>query len=59
MDLDRLIEQKIQKSRLYGVTKPAIIKEILKIPEEIDLKKLDKKIDGFYDTFYIKKTWAK
>lgn len=59
MDLDRLIEQKIQASRLYGVTKPAIIKEILKIPEEIDLKKLDKKIDGFYDTFYIKKTWAK
>lgn len=47
MDLDRLIEQKIRESRLYGVTKPMIIKEILKIPNEIDIKKLDKKIDDF------------
>lgn len=59
MSLDKLIEQKIQESRLYGVTKPSIIKEILKIPDEIDLKKLDEKIDNFYDTFYIKKTWVK
>lgn len=59
MDLDKLIEQKIKDSRLYGVTKPMIIKEILKIPNEIDIKKLDKKIDDFYDTFYIEKNWAK
>lgn len=59
MDLDKLIEQKIQESRLYGVTKPSIIKEILMIPDDINLKKLDKIIDNFYDTFYIEKTWAK
>ena len=59
MDLDELIEQKIKDSRLYGVTKPMIIKEILKIPNEIDIKNLDKKIDDFYDTFYIEKNWAK
>lgn len=59
MNLDNLIEQKIQNSRLYGVTKPSIIKEILQIPDEINLKKLDKEIDKLYDTFYIKKPWAK
>lgn len=59
MDLDELIEQKIKDSRLYGVTKPMIIKEILKIHNEIDIKNLDKKIDDFYDTFYIEKKWAK
>lgn len=59
MDLNELIEHQIQESRLYGVTKPMIIKEILKIPNEIDIKKLDKNIDNYYDTFYIKKTWAK
>ena len=59
MGLDELIEQKIKDSRLYGVTKPMIIKEILKIPNEIDIKNLDKKIDDFYDTFYIEKNWAK
>ncbi len=59
MDLDKLIEQKIQESRLYGVTKPSIIKEILMIPDDINLKNLDKIIDNFYDTFYIEKTWAK
>ena len=45
MDLDKLIEQKIQESRLYGVTKPSIIKEILMIPDDINLKSLDKIID--------------
>lgn len=59
MDLDKLIEQKIQESRLYGVTKPAIIKEILKIPNEINIKTFDKEIDEYYNTFYIEKTWAK
>ena len=59
MDLDKLIEQKIQESRLYGVTKQSIIKEILTIPDDINLKSLDKIIDDFYDTFYIEKTWAK
>lgn len=59
MDLDKVIEQKICKSRIYGVTKPSVIKEILDIPDDIDIKKLDKKIDDFYDTFYLKKTWAK
>lgn len=59
MDLDKLIEQKIQESRLYGVTKSSIIKEILTIPDDINLKSLDKIIDNFYDTFYIEKTWAK
>lgn len=59
MNLDKLIEQKIQESRLYAVTKPTIIKEMLSIPENINLKHLDKMIDDFYDTFYIKKSWAK
>ena len=59
MNLDKLIELKIQESRLYGVTKPTIIKEMLKIPDYIDLKNLDCNIDDCYDTFYIKKTWAK
>lgn len=59
MDLDKLVEQKIQESRLYGVTKPSIIKEILTIPDDINLKSLDKIIDNFYDTFYIEKTWVK
>lgn len=59
MNLDKLIEQKIQESRLYAVTKPTIIKEMLSIPENINLKRLDKMIDDFYDTFYIKKSWAK
>ncbi len=59
MDLDKLIEQKIQESRLYGVTKPSIIKDMLDIPNKINIKKLDKQIDSFYDTFYIRKTWAK
>ena len=59
MDLDKLIEQKIKDSRMYGVTKPSIIKEMLGIPENINLKHLDKMIDDFYDTFYIKKSWAK
>lgn len=59
MNLDELIESKIQESRLYGVTKPLVIKEMLKIPDDINIKNLDKIIDGFYDTFYIKKEWAK
>ena len=59
MNLDKMIEQKIQESRIYGVTKPSIIKEILELPKEINIKKLDKVIDNFYDTFYIEKTWAK
>lgn len=59
MNLDNLIEQKIRESRLYGVTKPSIIKEILTIPDEIDIKKLDKNIDKYYDAFYIKKASAK
>ena len=58
MNLDILLEEKIKESRLYGVTKPMIIKEMLNIPEDIDIKKLDKIIDSFYDTFYIKKIWV-
>lgn len=58
MNLDILLEEKIRESRLYGVTKPMIIKEMLNIPEDIDIKNLDKIIDSFYDTFYIKKTWV-
>lgn len=58
MNLDNLLEDKMRESRLYGVTKPMIIKEILNIPEDIDIKNLDKNIDSFYDTFYIKKTWV-
>ncbi len=58
MNLDKLIEQKIHESRLYGVTKPTIIKEMLDIPYNINIKHLDKNIDNFYDTFYIMKSWA-
>lgn len=59
MSLNELIESKIKDCRLYGVTKPAIIKETLKIPDNINIKKLDKQIDDFYDSFFIKKEYAK
>lgn len=59
MDLDKLIEQKIRESRLYGVTKPLVIKDMLNIPDDVNIKNLDKFIDSYYDTFYIKKEWAK
>lgn len=58
MKLNEIIEEKFKSNRLYGVTKPKIIKEILQIPNEVDIKKLDSKIDLYYDSFYIKKTWA-
>ena len=58
MNLDDLIKYNINNSRIYGVTKPSIIKEILDIPQNVDLKKLDKRIDDYY-VFYIRKTWAK
>ena len=59
MELDKIIEEKIEASRLYGVSKPLIIKEILKIPDYINIKRVDKIIDTYYDTFYIKKEWVK
>lgn len=55
MELDNLIKSKIKASRIYGVNKQSTIKEILSIPNDINLKKLDKHIDSFYDYFYIKK----
>jgi hypothetical protein len=58
MSLNEIVEQKIKDSRIYGVTKPKIIKEILNIPDNIDIKTFDKNIDSYYETFYIKKTWA-
>ena len=59
MNLNDLIKQQIKKCRIYGLTKPQIIKEILNIPDYVDIKHLDKSIDSLYDTFYIKKTWAR
>lgn len=58
MDLNKLIEQKIQNSRIYGLNHPAAIKMMLGIPKEIKIKGFDKIVDDFYDTFYIKKTYA-
>lgn len=58
MKLDNLILEKIKTTRIYGVTKPLIVKEILCIPDEVNIKKLDLHIDEFYDTFYIKKNWS-
>ena len=59
MNLNFLIQEKIKNSRLYGVTKPKVIKEMYNIPTELNIKKIDMLIDSYYDTFYIKKTWAK
>lgn len=58
MELDNLILEKIKTTRIYGVTKPSIVKEILCIPEEVNIKKLALHIDECYDTFYIKKNWS-
>lgn len=58
MELNELLNIKIKECRIYGLTSPKIIKEILNIPVDTNLKKLDKQIDTYYDTFYIKKTWA-
>ena len=58
MELDNLILEKIKTTRIYGVTKPLIVKEILCIPDEVNIKKLDLHIDECYDTFYIKKNWS-
>lgn len=59
INLNVIIQSKIEKSRLYGVTRPKVIKEMYSIPLEVNLKKIDKVIDSYYGTFYIKKTWAK
>lgn len=59
MDLNKLIEENISKNRITGLTKPKIIKEMLSIPENINLKKLDQIINSCYSTFYIKKKWSK
>ena len=59
MDLNKLIEENISKNRITGLTKPKIIKEMLSIPENINLKKLDQIINSCYSTFYIKKNWSK
>lgn len=55
MNLNFLIQEKIKNSRLYGVTKPKVIKEMYNIPTELNIKKIDMLIDSYYDTFYIKK----
>lgn len=59
MSLNELIKSKIVNSRIYGVSKPLVIKEMYCIPNDINIKKLNKKIDSYYDSFYIKKEWAK
>lgn len=51
-----LIKEKIKESRIYGVTNQKIVKEILGLPDNVNIKKLDKIIDSFYDSFYIKKS---
>lgn len=57
--LNDLIKNKIVNSRIYGVSKPLVIKEMYCIPNDINIKKLNKMIDSYYDSFYIKKEWAK
>lgn len=57
--LNDLIKNKIGNSRIYGVSKPLVIKEMYCIPNDINIKKLNKMIDSYYDSFYIKKEWAK
>lgn len=59
MNLNELIKEKIINSRIYNVSKPLILKEMYCIPSDINIKKLDMKIDSYYDSFYIKKEWAK
>lgn len=58
MNLDEIIEEQFRNNRIYGVTKPKIIKEMLQIPNRINIKKFASKVDSYYETFYIKKTWA-
>lgn len=57
--LNDLIKNKIVNSRIYSVSKPLVIKEMYCIPNDINIKKLNKMIDSYYDSFYIKKEWAK
>lgn len=59
MNINTIVSDKIKESRLFGVSKPAVLKEIFKVPDEINIKKLHKNIDSYYNTFYIKKSWAK
>lgn len=58
MNLDKIIEEKFKQNRIYGVNKPSVIKDMLSIPQDIDIKKLDSCIDSYYETFYIQKKWA-
>lgn len=58
MNLDKIIEEKFKQNRIFGVNKPSILKEMLNIPEYVDIKKLDSFIDSYYETFYIQKKWA-
>lgn len=58
MNLDKIIEEKFKQNRIYRVNKPSVIKEMLKIPESINVKKMDTFIDSYYETFYIQKKWA-
>lgn len=55
MNLDKIIEEKFKQNRIYGVNKPSVIKDMLSIPQDIDIKKLDSCIDSYYETFYIQK----
>lgn len=59
MNLDEVILEKIKKCRIYGINNPKVIRNIIKIPDYINIKKLDKIIDSFYDNFYILKGSAK
>lgn len=55
MELNNIISRNIMESRLYNLNKPEAIKDILLIPDEINIKYFGNVVDGFYDVYYIEK----
>lgn len=59
MEYNEIIKSKIEQSRIYHKNHPELIKNILGIPRDIDLKNLDNIIEKCYDYFYLPKTSIK
>lgn len=59
MEYNEIIKGKIEQSRIYHKNHPELIKNILNIPRDINLKKLDIIIEKCYDYFYLPKSSMK
>ncbi len=55
-EFDIKVTDSIKKNRLYGLSNPKIIRGILRIPYDVNLKKLINVIDDCYDGYYIEKS---